>query len=39
MNYSAAKAGVAGMTRSLASEIGSRNVTVNCVAPGLSTLT
>lgn len=34
MNYSAAKAGVAGMTRSLAAEIGSRNVTVNCVAPG-----
>lgn len=34
MNYSAAKAGVAGMARSLASEIGSRNVTVNCVAPG-----
>jgi len=34
MNYSAAKAGVAGMSRSLAAEIGSRNVTVNCVAPG-----
>jgi 3-oxoacyl-[acyl-carrier protein] reductase len=34
INYSAAKAGVAGMTRSLASEVGSRNITVNCVAPG-----
>lgn len=34
MNYAAAKAGVAGMTRSLAREIGSRNITVNCVAPG-----
>jgi len=34
MNYAAAKAGVAGMTRALAREIGSRNVTVNCVAPG-----
>jgi len=33
-NYSAAKAGVAGMTRSLAREMGSRNITVNCVAPG-----
>lgn len=33
-NYCAAKAGVAGMTRSLARELGSRNVTVNCVAPG-----
>ena len=33
-NYAAAKAGVAGMTRSLAREIGSRNITVNCVAPG-----
>ena len=33
-NYAAAKAGVAGMTRSLARELGSRNVTVNCVAPG-----
>ncbi len=33
-NYSAAKAGVAGMTRSLARELGSRNITVNCVAPG-----
>jgi len=34
INYSAAKAGIAGMTRSLAREIGSRNVTVNCIAPG-----
>ena len=33
-NYSAAKAGVAGFSRSLAREIGSRNITVNCVAPG-----
>ncbi len=34
INYAAAKAGIAGMTRSLAREIGSRNITVNCVAPG-----
>ena len=34
VNYSAAKAGIAGMTRSLAREIGSRAITVNCVAPG-----
>ena len=34
MNYAAAKAGVAGMTRALAREIGSRNITVNSVAPG-----
>lgn len=33
-NYAAAKAGVAGLTRALAREIGSRNITVNCVAPG-----
>ncbi|GAA4410836.1 3-oxoacyl-ACP reductase FabG [Quisquiliibacterium transsilvanicum] len=33
-NYAAAKAGVAGMSRALARELGSRNVTVNCVAPG-----
>lgn len=34
MSYAAAKAGVAGMSRALAREIGSRNITVNCVAPG-----
>jgi 3-oxoacyl-[acyl-carrier protein] reductase len=34
INYAAAKAGVAGMTRALAREVGSRNITVNCVAPG-----
>ncbi|MBK6637763.1 MAG: 3-oxoacyl-ACP reductase FabG [Rhodocyclaceae bacterium] len=33
-NYAAAKAGVAGMSRALAQELGSRNITVNCVAPG-----
>ena len=33
-NYAATKAGVAGMTRALARELGSRNITVNCVAPG-----
>jgi len=35
-NYSASKAGLMGMTRSLAAEIASRNVTVNCVAPGFT---
>ena len=34
INYAAAKAGVAGMTRALAREIGSRAITVNCIAPG-----
>ena len=34
INYAAAKAGIAGMSRSLAQEIASRNITVNCVAPG-----
>jgi len=34
VNYAAAKAGVAGMARALARELGSRNITVNCVAPG-----
>lgn len=33
-NYAAAKAGVAGMTRALARELGSRHITVNCIAPG-----
>jgi 3-oxoacyl-[acyl-carrier protein] reductase len=33
-NYAAAKAGVAGLTRSLARELGSRGITANCVAPG-----
>lgn len=35
VNYAAAKAGVAGMSRSLAQEVASRGITVNCVAPGL----
>ncbi|MDT7834515.1 3-oxoacyl-ACP reductase FabG [Aquabacterium sp. OR-4] len=34
VNYAAAKAGLAGMSRALARELGSRNITVNCVAPG-----
>jgi len=33
-NYAAAKAGVVGMAKSLARELGSRSITVNCVAPG-----
>jgi 3-oxoacyl-[acyl-carrier protein] reductase len=33
-NYCASKAGIEGMTRSLARELGSRNITVNCIAPG-----
>src|SRR6266568_6249013 len=33
-NYAAAKAGLVGMTKALAAEIASRNITVNCVAPG-----
>jgi 3-oxoacyl-[acyl-carrier protein] reductase len=33
-NYAAAKAGMIGFSKSLAREIGSRNITINCVAPG-----
>jgi 3-oxoacyl-[acyl-carrier protein] reductase len=36
-NYAAAKAGLVGMTKALAAEVGSRNITVNCVAPGFVT--
>lgn len=34
MNYAASKAGVESMSRALAREVGSRNITVNCIAPG-----
>ncbi len=34
-NYAAAKAGIVGMSKSLAAEVASRNITVNCIAPGL----
>jgi 3-oxoacyl-[acyl-carrier protein] reductase len=34
-NYAAAKAGMVGFSKSLAREVGSRNITVNCVAPGI----
>ena len=33
-NYAAAKAGILGLSKSLAREVGSRNITVNCIAPG-----
>lgn len=34
-NYAAAKAGIVGYSKSMAAELGSRNITVNCIAPGL----
>ena len=34
VNYAATKAGITGFSKSLAQELGSRNITVNCVAPG-----
>ena len=37
VNYAASKAGVIGMTKSLAKELGSRNITANAVAPGFIT--
>jgi 3-oxoacyl-[acyl-carrier protein] reductase len=36
-NYAASKAGMVGMSKSLAAEVASRNITVNCVAPGFIT--
>ena len=33
-NYSASKAGIEGMSKSMALEVASRNITINCVAPG-----
>jgi len=36
-NYAAAKAGIIGMSKALAAEVASRNITVNCVAPGFMT--
>src|SRR5206468_7844403 len=36
-NYAAAKAGLVGMSKSLAAEVASRNITVNCIAPGFIT--